>query len=191
MNEYFQQERHSIAEERNVIEKWRESAHNEINLRQSHIEQKAKDLMHRESQIEILESKAKQREEKELLECQYQKEKNDERCQSLTIMEAELKQQRKRIDLQYEDIEKETCRLREMAEQLSRMSFEITQKSDIADQSIQDARQMVKDTEIQRKELKRRESLLQDQIATLKEEKMDLVRHRVEFLKYKHQSVVY
>lgn len=191
MNEYFQQERHSIAEERKVIEKWRESAHNEINLRQSHIEQKAKDLMHRESQIEILESKAKQREEKELLECQYQKEKNDERCQSLTIMEAELKQQRKRIDLQYEDIEKETYRLREMAEQLSRMSFEITQKSDIADQSIQDARQMVKDTEIQRKELKRRESLLQDQIATLKEEKMDLVRHRVEFLKYKHQSVVY
>lgn len=191
MNEYFQQERHSIAEERNVIEKWRESAHNEINLRQSHIEQKAKDLMHRESQIEILESKAKQREEKELMEFQYQKEKNDERSQSLIVMEAELKQQRKRIDLQYEDIEKERYRLREMAEQLSRMSFEITQKSDIADQSIQEARQMVKNTEIQSKDLKRRESLLQDQIATLKEEKMDLVRHRVEFLKYKHQSVVY
>lgn len=191
MNEYFQHERHSIEEEKKVIEKWRENAHNEIDLRQSHIEQKTQDLIHRESQIEILESKAKQREEKALLEFQYQKEKNDERSQSLEIMEAELKQQRKRIDLQYEDIEKERYRLREMAEQLSRMSFEITQKSDIADQSIQEARQMVKNTEIQSKDLKRRESLLQDQIATLKEEKMDLVRHRVEFLKYKHQSVVY
>lgn len=191
MNEYFQQERHNIAEERIVIEKWRENAHNEIDLRQSQIEQKTQDLIHRENQIEILESKAKQREEKELMEFQYQKEKNDERSQSLIVMEAELKQQRKRIDLQYEDIEKERYRLREMAEQLSRMSFEITQKSDIADQSIQEARQMVKNTEIQSKDLKRRESLLQDQIATLKEEKMDLVRHRVEFLKYKHQSVVF
>ena len=108
MNEYFQQERHNIAEERKVIEKWRENAHNEIDLRQSHIEQKTQDLIHRESQIEILESKAKQREEKELMEFRYQKEKNDEQSQSLAIMEAELKEQRKRIDLQYEDIEKET-----------------------------------------------------------------------------------
>jgi len=190
-NETFREEQRQITEERAVIEQWRENVSREQTNRKIEIEKKEVGIYERERDIEHRESKFRQHQEHEHLSIKCETEDLKERHLTLTGYEQELKDQRIRIDLQVEEIHVERRRVQDMAEQISLLSKTLAQKAQVAEESLLKAEQMTAETEVRNAALFVQQNELDEKIETVKCEKMDLARQRVEFLKERSYSRQY
>lgn len=190
-NETLREEQRQIAEEKAVIEKWRENVSRELTNRKIDIEKTEVGIYERERDIDHRESMFRQHEEHEHLSIKREKEDLKERHLTLTEYEEELKDQRIRIDVQVEDIHVERGRLQDMAEQIKLLSKTLAHKAEVAEESLLKAEQMTAETEARNAALSVKQNELEKKIETIKYEKMDLARQRVEFLKERSYSRQY
>jgi chromosome segregation ATPase len=190
-NERFREEQRQVAEERAVIEQWRENISKELTNGKIEIEKTEVGIYERERDIDHRESMFRQHEEHEHLSIKREKEDLKERHLTLTEYEEELKDQRIRIDVQVEDIHVERGRLQDMAEQISTLAHKLAHKAEVAEESLLKAEQMTAETEARNAALSVKQNELEKKIETIKYEKMDLARQRVEFLKERSYSRQY
>ena len=190
-NETLREEQRQIAEEKAVIEKWRENVSRELTNRKIDIEKTEVGIYERERDIDHRESIFRRHEEHEHLSIKREKEDLKERHLTLMEYEEELKDQRIRIDVQVEDIHVERGRLQDMAEQIKLLSKTLAHKAEVAEESLLKAEQMTAETEARNAALSVKQNELEKKIETIKYEKMDLARQRVEFLKERSYSRQY
>ena len=184
----FREEQRKITEERAVIDQWRENINRELTNRKSEIEKKEVEVHDREHDVAHRELIFRQQMEHENASAKSEQEELKEMQRISTEQEEELKGQRRRIDMQFEEMDTERRRLQNIAEQLSLLSETLAQKADVAEGTLFKAEQMTRESEEKDIDLSAKHNEIEEKTESIKREKMELARQRVEFLKEKSHS---
>ena len=174
-------ERSQVADEKKRLEERRDQIENKLITRNIEIEKKQKAV---EGQVNLLEKRQTDF-LAEMRSLDNEKEKNKENQNNLVQELEDLKDQRLRIDVQYQDLNNKRKVLLSMAEKMSltgqRLAerFEATEQIEFASAQDKQAIQQMQE------QVKKEWHLIEEEKEELAKAKINLARQRVEFLKEK------
>ena len=194
MTDVLQEERKQLSEERATFEQWRDQMDKELSNRRIEMVRKQEEIEEREHLVEKGKCEFDQKMEHDLFMLEREKEQINERQVNSQEQLEDLKDQRIRVDVQFDEINEERGLLQNMAEQISLMSKRVVEKSKESEEALLKAEQMKRITAENsyalaqsRKETENEWREIENQAVVAKHRKMDLARQRVEFLKERVQ----
>ena len=180
MTNMIGEERRILTEERAAFEKWRDQINNDLRKRRIYIEDK-----------EELTKKSQQKAAGDLQSLEHMKKTLILEEENLQQQSSDLRDQRERIDTQYEELNRERITLQDMAEQISALSKKVVERSQTSEEIISEARRKecenakeFRSLAEERKKIAIEKLAIENEVEMAKHRKMDLARQRVDFLKH-------